>query len=92
MLIEDDEGTVYGLADSAREERFKKIAPYTVYDSKEDVEYDLTNFTQMRMFLDEVNQIHNDKKLLKEVVRNPLLGLKIIDKSQKELICEVIKK
>lgn len=94
MILEDDEGTVYGLADSAREERFQKIGltPGQVYDTIEDVEYDLTDFSQLRMFLTEVNSIHNDKKLLKEVVRNSLLGLKIIDKSQKEVICEVIKK
>ena len=94
MILEDDEGTVYGLADSAREERFHKIGGIAgaVYDSLEDVEYDLTSHTELRMFLAEVNSIHNDKKLLKEVVRNPLLGLKIIDKSQKELICENLRK
>ena len=94
MILEDNEGTVYGLADSAREERFQKIGltPGQVYDSLEDVEYDLTSHTELRMFLAEVNQLHNDKKLLKEVVRNPILGLKIIDKSQKDVICENLRK
>lgn len=80
MIIEDDEGTVYGLADSAIEQRFQKIGGITgaVYDSHEDVEYDLTSHTELRMFLAEVNRIHNDKKLLKEVIKNPVLNLKII--------------